>query len=450
MRQSSRLRRFYFAIAACTLAVCSIGAWVGPSAAIEIQRVRSPGGIEAWLVRDPTVPIISMSFSFAGAAALDPPGKEGLADMVSSLLDEGAGDLDSKSFQRALEDISAAISFDAGRERFRGSLRTLSRHRDDAFRLLRLAVTSPRFDAKPVERIRGQLIAALMSEQENPRRIAGRLWYRTVFPAHPYGKPVAGTPHTLNPIPRPDLKRFTAERFGRDNLLIGMVGDITAGELSRRLDEVFAGLIARSKQFAVNEAAPNGAGKLVIVRKPIPQSVVVFGQRGIKRDDQDYYAAYVMNYILGGGGFSSRLTEEIREKRGLAYSVYSYLNPLDHAGLIMGGLGTRNDRVATSLDILRTEWQRIARDGVSDKELRAAKTYINGSFPLRLDSSRRIADLLVAIQVSKLGIDYLDRRPQLINAVTREHIQRVAKRLLEPKNLTVVVVGDPKNLAPTP
>ena len=450
MKQPAHHRRSFLAAVAIAIISVAVGPWAGPAAAVEIERVRSPDGIEAWLVQDHTIPIISMSFSFAGAAALDPPGKEGLADMVSSLLDEGAGELDSEAFQRALEDISASISFGAGRERFRGSLRTLGRHRDAAFRLLRLAVTGPRFDAKPVERIRAQLIASLMSQQENPRRIAGRTWYRTVFPDHPYGNPVAGTTDSVTAIKRADLKRFIAERFGRDNLLIGVVGDIAPGELGRRLDEVFAGLVARSSPVNVTDVRPAGAGKLVIVRKSIPQSVIVFGQRGIKRDDKDYYAAYVMNYILGGGGFASRLTEEIREKRGLAYSVYSYLNPLDHAGLIMGGLGTCNDRVATSLDILRAEWTRITRDGVSEDELRAAKTYINGSFPLRLDSSRRIANLLVAIQVSKLGIDYLDRRPELIDAVSRDQIRRVARRLLEPDRLTVVVVGDPKGLESTP
>lgn len=446
----SKPARYRLPFLATVVFVLVGGLWAGPTAAIEIERVRSPGGIEAWLVRDQTIPMISVSFAFAGAAALDPAGKEGLADMVSSLLDEGAGELDSEAFQKALEDISASLSFDAGRERFRGSLRTLSRGRDAAFGLLRLAVTEPRFDAKPVERIRAQLIASLMSHQENPRRIAGRTWYRTVFPAHPYGNPVAGTTDSIAAVTRADLATFAAERFARDNLVIGVVGDISAAELARRLDEVFGGLPAHAKPARVAAVRPGGAGRLIIVRKPIPQSIVVFGQQGVKRDDEDYYTAFVMNYILGGGGFSSRLTEEIREKRGLAYSVYSYLNPLDQAGLIMGGLGTRNDRVATSLDIVRAEWTRIASDGVDDDELAAAKTYINGSFPLRLDSSRRIAGLLVAIQVSKLGIDYLERRPRLINAVTRDDIRRVAKRLLDSDKLTVVVVGDPKGLVATP
>ena len=434
-------------VVALALALAGLG---GAARAIEIERVVSPGGIEAWLVRDSSVPIVSLSFSFKGGAALDPAGREGLADMVSGLLDEGAGALDSQAFQRALEDISASIGFDAGRERFHGTMRTLSRYRDDAFRLLALALTRPRFDAAPVERIRSQLIAGLMRNLENPRHIAGRTWFSTVFPDHPYGRPVAGTIDSVKAIAVDDLRRFVAARLGRDTLIVGAVGDIAADELARRLDQVFGALPAAAGPSDLPEATLGGAGRLIVVRKPIPQSVIVFGQGGVKRHDPDYYAAYVMNYILGGGGFSSRLTEEIREKRGLAYSVYSYLNPLDHGALIMGGLGTQNARVATSLEIVRAEWRRLARDGVSAAELRAAKTYINGSFPLRLDSSGRIAGMLVAIQVNELGIDYLERRSRFIDAVGADDIRRVARRLLDPDRLTVVVVGDPKGLETTP
>ena len=418
--------------------------------AVQIQRVVSPGGIEAWLVEDRTVPIVSMQIAFRGGASLDPAGKEGLADMVSGLLDEGAGEVDSQAFQLALNDISASISFDAGRDRFRGSLRSLTEHRAAAFDLFRLALTGPRFDETPVERIRSQLIASLMNQQENPRRIAGRTWYRTVFPDHPYGRPVAGSPGSITAINRADLRRFVRDRFARNNLVVGVVGDIDAGELGRRLDEVFGTLPADAKQAELREATIRGVGKLLVIRKPIPQSIVVFGQTGVKRDDPEYYAAYVMNYILGGGGSASRLTEEIREKRGLAYAVYSYLNPLDHAGLIMGSLGTKNARVAKSLEIVRDEWRRIAKEGVSEKELAAAKTYINGSFPLALDSSGRIARILVAIQLGKLGIDYLERRSQLIDAVTIDDVRRVARRLLNGEKLTVVVVGDPEGLSNKP
>lgn len=437
----------FFATLAVVVAMASS---ITTEAAVRIERITTSGGIEAWFVRDRTVPIISVSFSFEGGATLDPGGKEGLADMVSGLLDEGAGKLESQAFQRALEDISASLSFHAGRDRFGGSLRTLSAHRGEAFRLLGLAVTGPRFDADPVERIRSHLIASLMAQQENPRRIAGRTWYRTVFPSDPYGRPVAGTPETVKAIGRDDLWRFMRQRLTREGLKIGVVGDIDPGELARRLDQAFGALPARGGGGAVPDAAPAGAGKLVVVRKPIPQSVVVFGQPGVKRDHPDYYALYVLNHVVGGGGFSSRLTKEIREKRGLAYAVYSYLNPLDRAGLIMGGLATQNARVSGSLELLRAEWRRAARDGITTSELAEAKTYINGSFPLRLDSGRRIAGMLVAIQVSKLGIDYIERRSALIDAVAIDDIRRVAGGLLDADKLTVVVVGDPKGVVATP
>jgi zinc protease len=415
--------------------------------AVEIQRVVSPGGIEAWLVNDPTVPIISLNFSFRGGAALDPKGKEGLAHMVSGLLDEGAGDLDSTAFQSALKDISASISFDAGLDRFGGSMRTLSRNRDAAFRLLRLAVTAPRFDPEPVARIRSQLIAGLLANLENPRRIAGRMWFKTVFPDHPYGRPVNGVQDTIKQLTVADLRGFVARRFARAGLVIGVVGDISREELGRRLDEVFGALPAKPASADLPDVTFSGQGRVIIVRKQIPQSIVIFGQPGIKRDDPDYYAAFVLNHVLGGGGLTSRLTEEIREKRGLVYSVYSYLNPMEHGGLIMGGLGTQNARVTKSLDIVRAEWRRIAENGIGADELASAKTYINGSFPLRLDSGSRIARMLVAIQARKLGIDYLNRRPELINAVTGDDVRRVAQRLFDARKLTVVVVGDPKGLA---
>lgn len=436
------MRRLAAALLLCALCLSSWSAQ-----AVRIQRVTSPGGVEAWLVEDRSVPIVTLRVAFRGGAALDPAGKEGLADMVSGLLDEGAGDLGSQAFQRALEDVSASIGFDAGRDLFGATLRTLAAHRAEAFRLFRLALTEPRFDAGPVERIRAQLVAALMSGRENPRRIAGRTWYRTVFPDHPYGRPVAGTQRSIEAIGRADLRRFVAGRLARDNLVVGVVGDIGADELGRRLDELFGALPARAERGETPEAAVRGAGALVVVRRPIPQSVVVFGQAGVKRDDPDYYAAYVMNYVLGGGGFSSRLTEQIRAKRGLAYDVHSYLNPFAKAGLIMGGLGTRNAGVAQSLGILRREWSRLGREGIGEAELAAAKTYLNGSFPLGLDSSRRIAGILVAIQIHDLGIDYVERRPRLIDAVTAADVRRVARRLLDGDQLAIVVVGDPEGVA---
>ena len=324
------------------------------AAATEIQRVRSPGGIEAWLVEDRSIPVISFRFAFKGGGALDPVPKQGLANMVSALLDEGAGELDSRAFQEALDDIVAGIGFDAGVERFHGSLRTLSEHRQAAFALLRMALAAPRFDAEPVERIRRQIVAGLENSKDNPGRLAGRAWYRLVFGDHPYARPLGGTPETVAAVTVEDLRRFVRDRLVREGLIVGVAGDISPAELARRLDEVFGALPASGSPAALPEPAPRG-GTLKVIRRPIPQSVVVFGQVGLTRDDPDFYAAYVMNHVLAVGR-SSRLNQEIREKRGLVYSVSSHLAPFDKAGLIVGRLATANARVETALDLLRAEW----------------------------------------------------------------------------------------------
>ena len=432
---------------ACAGALLLALAALWPATATEIQRVRSPGGIEAWLVEDKSVPVIGFRFAFRGGGASDPEGRSGLANMVSALLDEGAADLDSQAFQRALEDIAASIGFDAGRERFHGTLRTLSEHRARAFGLLRKALTAPRFDAEPVERIRRQIVAGIESGKDNPGRIAGRAWSRLAFGDHPYAMPLAGTRRDVAAIAVEDMRRFVRERFVRDGLTVGVAGDISASELARRLDEVFGALPLSGIAARIPEPPPV-RGRMEIVRKPIPQSVVVFGQAGVKRDDPDYYAAYVMNHLLGGGR-NSRLNEELREKRGLVYSVHTYFRLLHRAGTIAGQLATANASVGTALDLVRGEWGRMARDGVDADELAAAKRYINGSFPLRLDSTRTIAGMLVAIQLNELGIDYIDRRPALIDAVTGDDIRRVARRLLSPDRLAIVVVGDPEGLEST-
>ena len=420
-----------------------------PAEAIRVERVISPGGLEAWLVRDHTNPIIAFRFAFRGGAALDPAGKEGLAEMVSSLLDEGAGELDSQAFQRRLEDLAVRLRFDAGRDTFGGRLRTLAGNRDAAFGLLRLAVTAPRFDDEPVARIRSQMLARLERRSEDPDEIASRTLWRTLFPNHPYGRPVDGTPRSIAAIATGDLRRFAASRLARGNLVVGVVGDVTPADLAPLLDATFGGLAETAAPWRLAEVRPTAAGETVVVRKGVPQSAILFGQEGLKRDDRDYYAAYVMNYVLGGGGFTSRLYNEVREKRGLAYSIYTFLNPLDSAALILGGAGTANARVAETLRLVRAEWRHTA-DGLTESELADAKTYLTGSFPLRFSSSGRIAAILIGMQLEGLGIDYLDRRNGYIEALTLDHVDRVARRLLAADRLTVVVVGEPDGLTSSP
>jgi zinc protease len=415
--------------------------------ATEIQVVRSAGGITAWLVQEPSIPLLSVSFSFAGGASLDQPSRKGTGNLVSGLLDEGAGPYNSLAFQTRLEELAVRMNFDADRDSFSGSLRTLSANRDAAFELLRLALNEPHFEAEAVARIRRQILTGLIEAQEDPNAIVAKTWFATAFPDHPYGLPSRGSIETVKAITTEDLRGFMAKALARDRLTIGVVGDISAADLGPLLDKTFGALPASTKIATVPETMPKGAGLLKVVEKSIPQSRVMFGAPGLKRDDPDWYAAYVLNYVLGGGGFSSRLNEEVREKRGLAYSVYSYLYPLDHAAIHLGGVGTQNQRVEEALKVIKEQIARAGEAGITVDELANAKTFLNGSFPLRLTSSGRIARLLRAIQRENLGLDYLERRAVLINSVTLEDIRRVAKRLLRPENLLIVVVGQPAGLS---
>lgn len=443
------LGRFLGRVLAPTVVAAVVLATGLPARAVEVQRVISEGGLEAFLVEDHTNPIIALRLAFKGGAALDPEGKEGLANLASGLLDEGAGEMDSTAFQARLAELAIRLSFNAGLDSFGGNLQTLTENRDEAFRLLGLALTRPRFDAEPLERIRSQIEAQLRRESEDPSAIAGRNLRRLFFDGHAYGRPADGTAETIARIEAADLQRFVGERLARDQLFVAVVGDITAAELAGLLDSTFLDLPAAASPNEVPAVAPQGRGEVVVIERPLPQSVVTFGHAGLMRDDPDYYAAYVVNYILGGGGFASRLYEEVRERRGLAYSVYSYLSPFDHSALVVGGVGTENSRVGQSLDLIREQWADMAEVGPTADELERAKTYLTGAFPLRLNSSGAIARMLLGMQIEELGIDYLDKRNSFIEAITLEDARRVAARLFDEPGLTVVVVGMPEGVEPT-
>lgn len=422
-----------------------------PAGAVGIERVVSGGGIVAWFVRDRSVPLVALDFAFRrSGSSTDPAGRGGLARMAAGLLDEGAGGMDSGAFQRAVEEIAARIGFSAGRDEFGGRLQTLSAERDRAFELLRLAVTAPRFDAEPVTRVRRQMLAAIRRGAERPGRIGARLWRETVFPGHPYGRPASGTEETVAAITADDLRDFVRGRFARDRLVVGAVGDISAEELRERLDRVFGGLPGTApRRFPVARAAAAGAGRTLVARKPNPQSLILAGHQGIARDDPDWYAAVLVTRVLGGGQ-ASRLYREVREKRGLAYAVSARLSVLDGAALVSARLSTRNARAGESLEIVRAQWRRIAERGITADELRDARSYVKGAFPLRFDSGRRIAGMLVGIQLAGLGLDYVGRRAELFDRVTLEDANRVARKLFRADDLTVVVVGDPAGIAATP
>jgi zinc protease len=415
--------------------------------AIEIKVVKAPlSGVTAWLVEDHTNPIISMSLAWRGGAALDPVGKEGLANLVASTLDEGAGDMDSQAYQGRMEDIASSIRFRAGLDDFTGTFATLTQHADEALEMLRLALIKPRFDDPAVDRVRRQIAAQLRRDSENPRSIANRKLMELQFPNHPYSRDARGTPETLPVIKVVDLRAFVSERLARDNLIIGVVGDIAPDQLALKLDKVFQELPEHAKPWTLPPAKVDAADRVLVVDKHIPQSVIRWSQPGILRNDPDFFVAYVMNYILGGGTFESRLTEEIREKRGLAYSTSSALVTLKQAGLLQGAADTRNEAAAQTVELMRTEWKKMATGTVTDAELADAKRFIVGSYALQFSSSGSIASILAGLQLDELGIDYIDKRAAQINAVTKADIKRVSQRILTPDKLTVVVVGEPKGI----
>ncbi len=421
----------------------------GPAhAAVQIQRVNA-GGVEAWLVEDHSNPIITARIAFRGGAATDPHGKEGLAEMVSGLLDEGAGELDSAAFQGRLEALAITLRFDADLDAFGGRVETLTENRDEAFALLRRALTQPRFDAEPVERVRSQLQAIVRGGMEDPDVVATRAFFALAFPDHPYGRPANGTVESLAAITAEDLRAFVGERLTRDRLVIGVVGDIDAGELARLLEATFAGLPERGAPIVVANTEPATQGQVAVIPTGAPQSAIVFGQRGVARDDPDYYAATVLANILASGPFTSRLYQEVREKRGLVYTVYARLTPLDHSSLILGMAGTVNERAGETIAVIRDVWSALAGDGVSEAELADAKTYLTGSFPLRFTSSAQVAAILVSMQLEDLGIDYLDRRNGLIEAVSLDEVNRLARELISPQALTFAIAGEPDGVKAT-
>jgi len=407
--------------------------------------VISPGGIEAWLVRQPSVPLVAMDFAMVGGASEDPADKAGVAHLVASSIDEGAGDLDSAAYHQRLEDNAIELSFTANLDHFRGSLRTLTDNRDLAFDTLRLSLTAPRFDEEAVERIRAQILTDLRRATTSPGEIASQTWWQTAFAGHPYGRPIHGTLESVPHITIADLRAYTRRVFARSRLKIAIVGDIDAATAGLLIDKAFGALPAQPELAAVPTVAPQGLGRRIVIDLDVPQSVIMIGGPGVARNDPDFFTAYLVNHILGGGAMSSRLYTEVREKRGLAYGVSTGLVPLAHTQLITGSTATRADRTADTLEIIDREMKNLADNGPTEQELEKTKSFLKGSYGLYFDTSTKIAAQLVQIQLDNLGIDYIDRRNGMIDAVTRADAQRMAKRLLDGKML-VTVVGRPQGV----
>lgn len=420
-------------------AIMTIAVATAPARAASIQEITGPSGITAWLVEDYTVPIVAMNVAFRGGAAQDPDGMEGLANLMSGVLDEGAGELDSRAFQARLEDLSINLNFDANPDALFGNLRTLTTNLDEAIELFRLAVTEPRFDEEPVARIRGQVIANLRRAESDPGEMARRLWSAALFDSHPYGRSTEGTPASVTTITAEDLNAFHRRVVARDNLYVVIVGAIDAGTAAAALDRIFGSLPEHASLNPVSDVVP-ATGEAVHAALSVPQTTIRLGGPGLRRDDPDFIAAYVANQILGGGVFSSRLYKAIREQRGLAYSVGTGLVPYDHSGVFIAGTSVDAANAEMAVQIMLDEIARFATEGPTEAELAAAKDYLIGNFALRFDSTQKIARNLLNFQLDDLGIDYIDRRNDLIRAVTVEDVQRAAQRLWG-STPSVVTVG---------
>ena len=418
-----------------------------PAAATEIQEVTSPSGIKAWLVEDHSIPFTALNLAFRGGASLDAPGKRGAINLMTHTLEEGAGEMDATAFAAATEDLGARITFDVSDDALVVSSQLLTENRDQAAALIGAALSDPLFAEDAVARVKGQVMSLVRSEENDPNAIARTALAKSIWGAHPYGSSINGTVDTLTPLGPQDMVEAKNRVIARDRVIVGAAGDITPEELGLLIDEILSGLPETGTVPLPDQASFSPDAATEVIDWDSPQTVVAFALPGPEMDDPDYFAAFVANRIFGGGGFSSRLMEEIREERGLTYGVYTALVNGVYGPSWMGGMSSSNASVAEAVTLLRGELARMA-DGVSDKELADAKTYLTGEYPLRWDGNGKIAGILAGMQLIGLPIDYPEKRSAMIEAVTAEDVARVSAERLTDEHLHLVLVGRPEHFTP--
>jgi zinc protease len=412
---------------------------------VNVREIVTPAGLRAWLVEDYAVPIVALEFAMRGGGAQDPPGKAGLATMIAGLMDEGAGDLDDQAFQTALDEKAIELSFHAERDYISGRMRTLSRNLDRAGELMHLAINAPRFDEAPFLRVREQMNARLRHEAHDPAHMAGEAWRARIFAGHPYAQPTEGELETLAAIELSDVKAHARDLITRANVVIAVVGAIAPDRAAELIDKLFSGLPAKGKLVEIAPAPFFGLGDLEVIDLDVPQSTIRFGRPAIARKDPDHMTSIVLAHVLGGGtGLSSRLFREVREKRGLAYSVSASVATFAHGCYLYGGTTTKNERAHESLEVIRSEILDMAQGNINEAELDKGRKYLIGSYPLRFDTSTKIASQLVHIQLDGYGVGWLTERNRLIAAVTMADAKRVAERLFGDGSLSVTMVGRPE------
>jgi len=416
------------------------------SRAQHVQKIVTPAGLTVWLVESYAVPLIAMEFALRGGASQDPIDRPGAATLLAGMLDEGAGPLDARSFHRAIEDQAIHLGFGADRDSISGHLQTLSRNADQAFELLKLALTQARLEADDVARVRNQLVAELKRDANDPEAMAAKAFREMAFPNHPYGRPVRGDLATINQLTREDMIAMRERLFSTKDLKIAVVGAIDAETLAHKIDDVFSSFAKINDLVSIQPTHVANIGQCKTIDIDVPQSVIRFGRPGVSKNDPDYFGCVVANHILGGGTFTARLFREVREKRGMAYSVYSQLNEYEQCPMFIGAAATKNERAKEALDVIKEEIRCFAETGPSEEELDKAKKYLIGSYALRFDTSTKIASQLVNLQLDGFEPSYLDQRNDKIAAVDLEVCQRSAKKLLGDGGLLVTVAGNPVDL----
>ena len=434
--------RLFYALALTLLAA------LPARAEVNIQQVTSPGGLTAWLVEEHSIPFVALDVRFRGGASLDAPGKRGAINLMTGLLEEGAGEMDARAFAREAEGLASSFRFNVGDDSLSISTRFLVENQDASVALLKQALQNPRFDPEAIERVRGQVLSGIRSSAKDPNDIARKTMDGLLYGDHPYATSLSGTEESVAALTRDDLIAAHAAVLAQDRIYIGAVGDITPEALGLLLDELLGDLPETGAPMPQRATVTVPSG-ITVVDFPTPQSVALFAQKGISQKDDDFFAATVLNQVLGGGSFESRLMDEVREKRGLTYGVYSYLAPMDLAETYQGSVSSANDRIGEAISVIQDEWSKMAGQGVTEQELDDAKTYITGSYPLRFDGNQTIAGILVGMQMLDLPIDYIPTRNEKVEAVTLDDVKRVAGELLDPEGLAFVVVGQPEGVETT-
>ena len=408
--------------------------------AAQVKALPSPKDQQIWFAEDHTVPIVSLVASLPAGSVYDTKGKDGLAAFAAALMDEGAGNLDSRAFQTALSEKAIRFSAKAERDYVVITVTTLKENAGEAFRLLGLALKSPRFDADAIARVRSQMLQNLEQDKQDPEKVAGKAFDHAFYGDHPYGHDPDGDAAGINAITRADLTSFAKNHWVQGGMLLAAAGDIAPSQLQDLIGKTF-GVLPAGTSGAISPPAHLGSPGIQNIPMNVPQPTVMFGLPGISRADKDFIPAYVANHILGSGDFTARLTVEVRVKRGLTYGIQTELDNDRQAAAMVGNVASRADAVRQTIDVVRATMKDFADKGPTAQELADAKTYLTGSFPLAFTSNMGTATQLGAYQRQGLDVGYVTRRNGLINAVTIDDVRRVAKRLYTADSLTIVVAG---------